>query len=415
MIKPVVPQPGPSIDIETAPDPLAGTDAAMRFLQSYWQRRPALLRATTVLGTPGLAEALSPAELIALAAKPDVESRLVRRQGKRYRLEHGPFAAGALPSPDVGRWTLLVQGVDLHSEPAAGLRDRFRFVTDVRLDDIMVSLAANDGGVGPHVDSYDVFLIQVHGRRRWRIAPPGVEAWQKDQPLRVLARFDPTEQWDLDPGDVLYLPPGWAHDGVGLGTCVTASVGFRSPNARELLGSFLQDQVDQMLEEAPAPDDPAGKPLTDRLEAAEFAHWRDHPAALSPGLLRTMLTTLEQWRPAPEAMIDFVGRMLTEPKPSTTFEAPSPKRIATLGEQAAVAGIVLDRRTRMSYAERTVFINGDSFMTDGRTAQLLTVLADHRQLDATEMSELLRDADVSDILIDWLSLGWIHPLQRRQN
>ncbi|MEZ5660717.1 MAG: cupin domain-containing protein [Burkholderiaceae bacterium] len=405
--------PASSVAAVDAPDPLRDPASAARFMQMCWQRRPALLRGTDVCRAPGLVEALAPAALRALAADPAVESRLVSRRGRRYRLEQGPIVLGRQPVANARQWTLLVQGVDLHSEVVARLRERFRFVADVRLDDIMASLAGDGGGVGPHVDSYDVFLIQMHGKRRWRIAPPGPPHWQSGQPLRVLAEFEAREEMLLEPGDMLYLPPGWGHDGIAVGPdCVTASVGFRAPSAHELLGSFLQDQVDQLLEQTPEPDDPEGQPLPDRLNAAEMRHWQDRPAALSPGLIRTLTETLARWRPEREAMVDFIGRMLTEPKPGTAFALPTPAKIDSLAERAAIEGIVLDRRTRMAYLEDTLFINGDSFVCAGRTSALLAELADRRQLPRPQLRELLQDPDVSEVLVDWLDQGWIHPGQK---
>src|SRR5205085_11038847 len=141
------------------------------------------------------------------------ESRLVVRAGARWSVRSGPIAAESLPGRSA-RWTLLVQGVDLHDDDAHRLLRRFRFIADARLDDVMCSWAADGGGVGPHVDSYDVFLLQTSGRRRWRIGRAAGARLREGVPLKILAEFVPTEEWLLEPGDLLYLPPGWGHDGV---------------------------------------------------------------------------------------------------------------------------------------------------------------------------------------------------------
>ena len=144
-----------------------------------------------------------------------------------------------LPGVKTRQWTLLVQGVNLHDAAAAELMGRFRFVPDARLDDLMISYATDGGGVGPHFDSYDVFLLQVSGRRRWRISSQTSLELIPDMPLKILADFNAEQEWVLEPGDMLYLPPQYAHDGIAEGECMTCSIGFRAPAYRELAGHFL--------------------------------------------------------------------------------------------------------------------------------------------------------------------------------
>src|SRR5688572_12859296 len=191
-------------------DPVAllGGLTPRQFLRGHWQKKPLLIRDAL----PGFAP-LSRARLLALARLSDVESRFVARTARgRWTLEHGPFARSAFPARSRPAWTLLVQGVDLHDDTAHALLQRFRFVPDARLDDVMVSWASLGGGVGPHFDSYDVFLLQVQGRRRWRIGRPGDLRLKEGLPLKVLRNFVAEEELVLTPGDMLYLPPLWAHD-----------------------------------------------------------------------------------------------------------------------------------------------------------------------------------------------------------
>ncbi|MEI7447697.1 MAG: cupin domain-containing protein, partial [Burkholderiales bacterium] len=191
-----------------------------QFMRRHWQRAPLLVRGAF----PGFVPPIDPAGLFALAARDDVESRLIRGATTgRPTVAHGPF--DRLPARRTPGWTLLVQGVDLHDDAVHALLSRFRFVPDARVDDLMISFATDGGGVGPHVDQYDVFLLQAQGRRRWRIAPPGDASLVAGVPLKLLARFEPTEEWVLEPGDMLYLPPGWGHDGVAVGDCTTFSIG----------------------------------------------------------------------------------------------------------------------------------------------------------------------------------------------
>jgi 50S ribosomal protein L16 3-hydroxylase len=226
-----------------APTPLLDGLSPRRFMRRHWHKRPLLVRGAW----PGVAPPADFAALRSLASRDDVESRLVQRAvDGRWQLHQGPLPARALPPRRRPGWTLLVQGLDLHVPAAYEMLQRFAFVPHARLDDLMVSWASDGGGVGPHLDSYDVFLLQVQGRRRWQIGRVADPAWQAGTPLRILQHFKPEHEWVLEPGDLLYLPPGWGHDGSAVGgDCMTASIGFRDPArdelARELLGRLAED------------------------------------------------------------------------------------------------------------------------------------------------------------------------------
>ncbi len=215
------------------------------FLREYWQRRPLLIRNPW----DRWRNPLEPDELAGLACESDVESRLIVRTGDNWTLEHGPLAEARFGELGDRLWTLLVQAVDHHVPDVAALIEPFRFIPDWRIDDVMVSYAADEGGVGPHFDQYDVFLVQGLGKRRWRIG----QSCDKDSALlphdelRLLARFDATEEWVLEPGDILYLPPGVAHDGIAVGgDCMTYSIGFRAPSRRELIASWCDDLLEAL-------------------------------------------------------------------------------------------------------------------------------------------------------------------------
>ena len=214
---------------------LLGNLTPSQFMRRYWQKKPLLIRQAI----PNVEAPLSRDELFELADQDEVEARLITHFRNKWQLEHGPFAPDELPSVKQRAWTLLVQGVDLHDDRARALLDRFRFVPDARLDDLMISYATDGGGVGPHFDSYDVFLLQVHGKRRWRISAQRDLSLRPGVPLKVLQHFEPEEEWVLEPGDMLYLPPHIAHDGVAEGECMTCSIGFRAPSASELTAQFL--------------------------------------------------------------------------------------------------------------------------------------------------------------------------------
>ena len=214
-----------------------------QFLRRHWQKKPLLARAAL----PQFATLVTRAALIELAQQPEAEARLILRSGKRWQVRHGPFAKRDFARLPAYNWTLLVQGVDLLLPAARALLTPFDFIPYARFDDLMVSYAPPGGGVGPHFDSYDEFLLQGEGRRRWQISAQRDLELVADAPLKILQRFRAVREWTLDAGDLLYLPPRYAHDGIALDDCITCSVGFRAPSAQDLCSRFydyLQDGLD---------------------------------------------------------------------------------------------------------------------------------------------------------------------------
>ncbi|MGZ9059829.1 MAG: cupin domain-containing protein, partial [Burkholderiaceae bacterium] len=216
-----------------------GPISVRQFMREYWQRKPLLIRAAF----PGFVPPIDRARLFELAQDPQTESRLLTAFDRPRSLKHGPFLR--LPPLTRKRWTLLVQGVDLLDDAARGLLSRFRFVPDARLDDLMVSFATDGGGVGPHVDSYDVFLLQGCGRRRWRLSRQRNLRAKSGSPISVVEDFRASSEWVLDAGDMLYLPPGIAHEGTAIGECMTYSIGFRAPSYQQLLEPWFADYAEQ--------------------------------------------------------------------------------------------------------------------------------------------------------------------------
>jgi 50S ribosomal protein L16 3-hydroxylase len=369
------------------PTPLLGGLSPERFMRRHWQKSPHLVRQAL----PGGAALIDRGALFSLAARDDVESRLVRRMGERWTLRRGPLSRRALPPLSQAGWTLLVQGLDLHLDAAHELLARFRFVPDARLDDLMLSYASDGGGVGPHTDAYDVFLIQLSGRRRWRWAPPAhAVRWRDGVPLKMLANFEPTHDVVLEPGDLLYLPPCWGHDGAAVGDgCMTASVGFRAPNAAELAGVVLARLADAAPPPRSARYRDAGQGATTAPGAV--------PAALQAFARRAIDAALAR----PHAVERALGEWLTDPKPQVWFEA---GRVP--GAPGPGHGLRLDRRTRMGYDARCVYINGESLDAAGRDALLVHRLADARRLSSAEVARLSPAA--REAIGEWLAAGWAH-------
>lgn len=366
---------------------LLGGLSPKTFMQRHWQKKPLVIRQAI----PGFAPLLDRAELLDLAAQEEVESRLVvqasAKEASGWRFKHGPFARKALPPFKQAGWTLLVQGVDLHDERLHALMNQFRFVPDARLDDVMISYATDGGGVGPHFDSYDVFLLQAHGRRRWRIGRQKDLSLQPDMPLKILANFEPEEEFVLEPGDMLYLPPKYAHDGIAEGECMTYSIGFRSPDRAELAQEILQRLAEQAVDEM-AP----GLYRDPKQDAVDLS------AAMPTALTDFAHAALQDTLKDPKAIARAVGEYLSEPKANVWFDG---------GEPEVQGAVRLDRKTRMLYDADHVFINGESFNAGGKDAQLMQVLANARSLSAAEVKRL--SAGARALMEDWCAVGWLHP------
>lgn len=368
--------------------PLLGGITPADFLRDYWQKKPLLIRQAI----PDFQPVLDEAALFGLASRDDVESRLITRTGKLWEMQHGPFAA--LPGAHARKrdWTLLVQGVNLHDRAADALLRRFRFIPDTRLDDLMISYAADGGGVGPHVDSYDVFLLQAQGERRWRISAQRDLTLVDGLPLKILRHFTPEQEFVLAPGDMLYLPPQYAHEGVAVGACMTYSIGFRAPAYQELGEAFLQFMADSI--------DLPGRYADPDLKAST------HPARIDNAMLARVGEALQKVRFTAEDIAIFLGEYLSEPKASVLFEAPArPLSAARFAQAAARRGIDLCLKTQMLYRGKHVFINGESFAVDTADRPLLAALADQRGLAPAALHGV--SADVGEALHAWYCGGWL--------
>ena len=342
---------------------------------------------------PEFSDPLSFRELAALAQRDDVESRLVVRAGRRWSLAHGPFRRADFRALPLRNWTLLVQGVNLHVNAADALMRRFAFVPYARLDDVMVSYAAPGGGVGPHFDSYDVFLLQGAGRRRWRFGRQADLALRPRLPVKILARFTPQHEAIVGPGDLLYLPPQHAHDGVALDACTTYSIGFRAAAATELATAFLdhlRDQID----------------LPGRYADPDLKHATE-PARIGTSMQRRYADLIERIRWDRATVARFLGCWLSEPKPSVFFVAPEvPVSPAAFARDARSHGVRLDARTQLLYDDTHVYINGAAARWPDADRDALARLANVRSLRGADVHALARST--MKALHDWYRHGYLH-------
>jgi len=334
--------------------PLLGNLTPRAFLRRYWQKRPLFVRAAL----PQFAGVVDKRTLGELARRDDVESRIVVTRGTRRETAHGPFTRVSLPKSS----TLLVNGVNHHVAAADELLQRFAFVPQARLDDVMVSYATPGGGVGPHVDRYDVFLLQGPGVRRWRVE---------------------NKQYLAQPGDLLYLPPGVRHDGVALEPCFTYSIGFRAPRGAELGAAFLD-----WLHERGLPDadyrDGALRP------ARRAGQVPDEMISFAENLLGRIRWTRRD-------VERFMGEYLSEPKAHVVFQPGARRR--TLARSM----VRLDAKTRLLYRGRRFFLNGESFEASARNTALLRELADRRLADGARLAR----TTLAGLILRWHRLGYL--------
>ena len=371
--------------------PLLGGLSPEQFMKRHWQKKPLLIRQAV----PNMKPLIERAELLSMLENEEVESRHIVRKGAKWTLKKGPMARKSLPSFKTPDWTVLIQGVDLHHDAVHALLQQFRFVPDARLDDLMISFATDGGGVGPHFDSYDVFLLQAQGQRKWRIGRQKNFELQEGVPLKILKDFKPEAEFVLNPGDMLYLPPGYAHDGVAIGECMTYSVGFRVPRSAELASDLLMGLSEELAEDSGSANDllyqdpkqsPGIQDASIPLGMQQFAAKAVAKALKDPQLLNCLL-----------------GESLTSPKPNVWFDTPDQDDLPNF---VWPKDVQLDRRTKMLFDAKHIFINGESFRAAGQDAKLLRKLANDKFLPSAHAAQLSENA--AELMQAWWEEGWWH-------
>ncbi|AVE04413.1 JmjC domain-containing protein [Pseudomonas sp. R11F] len=373
---------------------LLGGITAREFLRDYWQKKPLLIRQAI----PDFESPIDADELAGLALEEEVESRLVIEHGERpWELRRGPFAEDAFSTLPEREWTLLVQAVDQFVPEVAELLEQFRFLPSWRIDDVMISFAAPGGSVGPHFDNYDVFLLQAQGKRNWKIGQmcSSESALLQHADLRILAEFEESAEWVLEPGDMLYLPPRLAHFGIAEDDCMTYSVGFRAPSAAEVLTHFT-DFLSQYLTDEERYTDADAQPVSD-------------PHQIQGDALDRLKSLLAEHMSDERMLLTWFGQFMTEPR--------YPELVAgeDLGEDdfinALQDGAILVRNpsARLAWSEVDddvlLFASGQSRYLPGKLRELLKLVCSADALHSENLGEWLADEDGRDLLCELVKQG----------
>ena len=356
------------------------------FLQDYWQKKPLLVRKAL----PGFDGLLSVDELIDLACQDSVQSRLITRENDAWDVQSDQLASADFKGLDNTQWTLLVHDVNHYLESARDLLLQFGFIPFARLDDLMVSFSPTGGGIGPHVDSYDVFLLQGQGSKRWQISAQQDLELIEDNPLKILRDFRPEQEWVLEPGDMLYLPPNYAHNGVAVNNGMTYSIGFRAPSHQEICEQFLVYLQDHVKID--------GRYSDPDLELQSC------PSEIGSPMLSKINDILSKIRWQQADVERFLGTYLTEPKPHVFFDPPfNPLTKAKFLQQINKKEVQLDLRSQMLVIKNLFFINGDVHVVKTSSCLLLEAFADSHKLTLSDDI----DEEISDLFYQWYLYGYI--------
>lgn len=367
---------------------LGEIDAAA-FLSEYWQKKPCLIRQAI----PGFSSFISKAELFALSCNDNVESRLVIERDGEYpwQVLHGPFSPEALENLPASHWSLLIQNMECHRDEAAAVLARFNFIPNWRIDDLMISVAPVEGSVGPHLDSYDVFLLQAEGQRRWQINSddynendfiPGLD-------LRILERFQPRKEWILAPGDMLYLPPGVAHYGVALDDCQTFSIGLRAPSTHELMNHYLEEVIST---------------TSDDYYVDPDIRLQRHPGEITNEALDRISSMMLASLPHTATMQTWFGKYITRLPDQFRFEAPThtflPDNFITFFRD--VKTLYRHRACKTAYIQNekkySLFINGDAYELPMTCADFIYQFTENKFIDFATCKQLETESSLRDLI-----------------
>jgi 50S ribosomal protein L16 3-hydroxylase len=377
-----------------------GSISAEQFLAEYWQKKPLLIKQAL----PEFINPLSPEEIAGLACEDFAESRLITESNEtpKWQLKHGPFSEEdflALPDAD---WTLHVQGIERFFPEVYSLLDHFRFIPNWRIDDVMVSFAPDKGTAGPHFDQYDVFLIQGLGKKHWRVGQL-CDAQSPTLPncdLSILQDFDTTDEWVVEPGDVLYIPPGVAHYGIAVDDSITYSIGFRAPSHGDLLGEFSHYLADTLKE--------------DQRYADPDLSLQNNSGEISPAALAKVQEILNDTLNDPAQLARWFGEYMTESKQQEVayeFEAiQNPEQL--LEELSQIEFLCWVEGTRYAWfaqpAGIDLFVNGQQTNCDTSIKPLVELLCHSTRIHVADLMPQLEEPSAQQILFKLFNEGYFY-------
>ena len=368
-----------------------------RFLNEYWQKKPLLIRQAL----PEIAPPIFADELAGLACEEEVESRLIIQNAEtdQWELTHGPFTDETFQALPQTHWTLLVQAVDHWVPAAADFLSQFYFIPSWRVDDLMISYSGDKGGVGPHYDTYDVFLVQVSGRRQWEIGGIYDDSSPRrpDTPVKILSNWHPEHSWVLEPGDLLYVPPQVGHSGIAVGeNCMTCSVGFRAPSHGDILRDFSEHMGEQLSEEIRYVD-------SDLIPQA-------NPGEISPEAVKNVQRVLTRYVEDSHALSQWFGRYMTSPKYHQDGETHEEYRLEDVRRHLST-GKKLIRNEGSRFAFQTYgkdllfFVDGRQYTCSESVADLVKALCAKRIIT---QEDCVSTEEHNSLLLELLNQGSLY-------
>lgn len=363
------------------------------FLEHYWQRRPLVIRQ----GFPGFQDPISANELAGLACEDEVESRLIWREKEQWQAASGPFESFEyLGERD---WCLIVQAVNHWSPEVAELAQAFAFLPQWRFDDVMISYSTAGGGVGPHIDLYDVFICQGSGRRQWRVGERGNHRqFAAHAALLHTDPFEPIIDVELLPGDILYIPPGFPHDGVTLEESMSFSVGYRGKSASAMLSGLADYVIDQERGETLFSD--PGRPM------------QRHPGQIDGRDFAMIRAQMQALLDDPKLVADFAGSFLSRNKCQLDLqELDEPFDGAELLSVLEQQPLLRTGGLRCFYVEETqadgvCYLDGERHDFGPACAGAISLLCDNDQLSFEELGPWLREPALLEALTGWVNAGY---------
>ncbi|MDH5587204.1 MAG: cupin domain-containing protein [Nitrospirota bacterium] len=340
------------------------------FLVEYWQKKPLLIRQAL----PQVKPPIAADELAGLACEEEVESRLIihNAESDHWELTHGPFVDATFSELPPTHWTLLVQAVDHWVPAAADFLAQFYFIPSWRVDDLMVSYSGDQGGVGPHYDNYDVFLVQVSGRRQWEVGGLYDESSPRrpDTPVKILTEWEPEHSWILEPGDLLYVPPRVGHRGIAVGEdCMTCSVGFRAPSHRDILLDFSESMGEELNDEVRYAD-------PDLVPQA-------NPGQITPEAVKNVQEILKHYVEDHDGLAQWFGCYMTSPKYQDEEATQEEHLLADVRQHVARGGtLIRNEGSRFAFQEHGkilwLFVDGRQYICSELMTDLVKNLCAER-------------------------------------